>query len=321
MGWRDNAKVVIVFFFCFVLNENENISRMLWNDSSKTSEWYQCVNWAMISVFNQERSRGESQSDGGWETECRGREGAQKGSASNVFSIIKSNDFRWKQLKKMIWFVFGAIVQREKIDKNLRLPLRPINIKRVKYLIKLREIILFLLVEAVCCYFVVDLFSLFFFCVFLLFSLHSKTNYLCGSGQWCWFRLLFFLSHSSAFVSYWVGLCTSLDYEIHTLRIGSKRNNRTWKHIFQIPDQRGPCSYLYLSVCACLALRSLSRSDRRRLIVLTRSPARWLALCAHTFSHTKFLCLMLFPPIEFGALNAYIGITGSHNNASNRMHK
>lgn len=257
MVWRDNAKVVIVF--CFVLNENENISRMLWeNDSSKHSNHIsaQTEQWSLSSIKrNQEKSlsRNENEKWNEDEEKERNRDPHQKSFRSSNQTIFDERNSRKR------WFDFcSARCSKQKIDKNLWSPLRPINIKRVKYLIKLREIILFLLVEAVCCYFVVDLFS-FFFCVSLLFFRFIQKPITCveAANGMVLVSVAFFFSHSSALVSYWVELCTSLDYEIHTLRIGSKRNNRTWKHIFQIPDQRGPCLYLYLNVCACLALHSL----------------------------------------------------------------
>lgn len=83
----------------------------------------------------------------------------------------------------------------------------------------------------------------------------------------------------------WV--CTIFDYEIHTLRIGIKSNNEKWKHIFQIPIN-GPCVYPY-------------------------APVSYV----HTFFFFPLLLLLLskmfFPPIKFGALDAYRTELRSHD--------
>lgn len=152
-----------------------------------------------------------------------------------------------------------------------------ININRVKYLIELRNYTIFVVVV------VVGRGRCWFGFYFFFWSFIQKPITCVKEGkERCWFCCFFFVFLFCSSLSFSLTvLCTSLDYEIHTLRIGQQKGITKHENIFFKSRSTGPCVYIY--PYAPLVVPSLS---------LTR--ALDLALAADLFSferihfHTQF---------------------------------
>lgn len=91
-----------------------------------------------------------------------------------------------------------------------------------------------------------------------------------------------------------LSVCTSLDYEIHTLRIGRAKGITKHENIFFKSRSTG---LMYVSIYI---------QSRMRQFLLQCFLTQTLALAlSHTHFYTRKIVFNIFPPIEFGVLNAY----------------
>lgn len=108
-------------------------------------------------------------------------------------------------------------------------------------------------------------------------------------------EVCFLLVRRSVVLFRCLSVCTSLDYEIHTLRIGRAKGITKHENIFFKSRSTGlnVCIYTSSLVCASFSCNAFSHT------------VSLLLALSDTHFHTRKIVFNIFPPIEFGVLNAY----------------